>query len=38
VTVLYRLGMELANSRDWPNYRTSSEFRAPRDKSAAARQ
>ncbi len=38
VTVLYSLGMQLANSRDWPNYLQSSEFRPVRDKSAAARQ
>ncbi|HLL83427.1 MAG TPA: M28 family metallopeptidase, partial [Longimicrobium sp.] len=36
--VLHRLGMQLANSRDWPNYRTSSEFRPTRDASAARRQ
>ena len=38
VTVLQRLGMELANSREWPNYRTTSEFRPVRDRSAARRQ
>lgn len=37
VTVLYTLGMQLANSRDWPNYLTTSEFRPVRDKSAATR-
>ena len=37
-TVLYRLGLELANSRDWPNYRTTSEFRPIRDASAGRRQ
>jgi Zn-dependent M28 family amino/carboxypeptidase len=37
VMVLHALGRELANSRDWPNYRTTSEFRPERDKSAAAR-
>jgi Zn-dependent M28 family amino/carboxypeptidase len=36
--VLHRLGMELANSREWPNYRTTSEFRPVRDRSAARRQ
>ncbi|HLM67875.1 MAG TPA: M28 family metallopeptidase, partial [Longimicrobium sp.] len=36
--VLHRLGMQLANSRDWPNYRTTSEFRPTRDASAARRQ
>jgi hypothetical protein len=29
--------LELANSRDWPNYRTTSEFRPIRDASAAMR-
>ena len=37
VAVLYKLGQELANSRDWPNYRTTSEFRPVRDKSAGVR-
>jgi Zn-dependent M28 family amino/carboxypeptidase len=37
LSVLHTLGMQLANSRDWPNYRTTSEFRPTRDKSAAAR-
>ena len=37
VTVLHRLGLELANSRAWPNYRASSEFRPVRDASAASR-
>jgi len=37
VTVLYRLGLELASSRDWPNYRQTSEFRPVRDASAARR-
>jgi Zn-dependent M28 family amino/carboxypeptidase len=35
--VLHRLGLDLANSREWPNYRTSSEFRPVRDASAARR-
>ncbi|HEX2195144.1 MAG TPA: M28 family metallopeptidase [Candidatus Limnocylindria bacterium] len=34
---LHRLGLELANSRDWPNYRPTSEFRPIRDASAARR-
>ena len=38
VLILQRLGTELANSREWPNYRTTSEFRPMRDRSAAARQ
>ncbi len=37
-TVLYRMGLELANSRSWPNYRPSSEFRPVRDASASRRQ
>ena len=37
VTVLYRLGLDLASSREWPNYRTTSEFRPVRDASAARR-
>ncbi|HEY8163968.1 MAG TPA: M28 family metallopeptidase [Gemmatimonadaceae bacterium] len=38
VGVLHQLGLQLANSRDWPNYRTTSEFRPVRDRSAATRQ
>jgi Zn-dependent M28 family amino/carboxypeptidase len=37
IGVLYSLGMQLADSRDWPNYRQTSEFRPVRDKSAASR-
>jgi len=37
VEVLHRLGLELANSRAWPNYRKTSEFRPIRDASAAQR-
>ncbi len=37
MTVLYRLGLELAQSRDWPNYRPTSEFRSIRDRSATRR-
>ena len=37
VNVLHTLGWQLANSRDWPNYRATSEFRPVRDKSAAIR-
>ncbi len=37
VNVLHALGWQLANSRDWPNYRTTSEFRPVRDKSASSR-
>ena len=38
VSTLYRLGRELADSRDWPNYRTTSEFRPVRDQSMGRRQ
>lgn len=34
----YRVGHELANSRQWPNWYEGNEFRAIRDASAAARQ
>jgi Zn-dependent M28 family amino/carboxypeptidase len=37
VELLRRLGTELANSREWPNYRTTSEFRPVRDASASRR-
>jgi Zn-dependent M28 family amino/carboxypeptidase len=37
VTVLHRLALDLANSRDWPNYRPTSEFRPIRDRTAASR-
>ena len=37
VMVLHQLGLQLANSRQWPNYRQTSEFRPVRDKSAAKR-
>jgi Zn-dependent M28 family amino/carboxypeptidase len=37
VAVLLRLGRDLAGSRDWPNYRPTSEFRPVRDASAARR-
>jgi len=35
--LLHIVGERLANSRDWPNWSTDSEFRAARDKSAAER-
>jgi Zn-dependent M28 family amino/carboxypeptidase len=38
VAVLRQLGLQLANSRDWPNYRETSEFRPVRDESRARRQ
>jgi Zn-dependent M28 family amino/carboxypeptidase len=37
VALLHRMGLELANSRAWPNYRPTSEFRPIRDASAARR-
>ncbi|GHH57635.1 aminopeptidase [[Pseudomonas] boreopolis] len=37
LAVLYRLGMQLADSRQWPNWSQDSEFRATRDASAAER-
>jgi len=38
VAVLHQLGLQLANSREWPNYRETSEFRPVRDKSTTRRQ
>ncbi|HXG73066.1 MAG TPA: M28 family peptidase, partial [Gemmatimonadaceae bacterium] len=38
VTVLQQLVRQLADSRAWPNYRETSEFRPVRDRSAAKRQ
>ena len=37
VAVLHQVGVRLANSRDWPNYRQTSEFRPVRDKTSASR-
>ncbi|MBA2935020.1 M28 family peptidase [Sphingomonas sp. CGMCC 1.13654] len=37
VGLLYDLGRDLANSREWPNWSEDSEFRAERDKTAAER-
>ena len=37
LSVLYKLGLQLADSRQWPNWSQDSEFRATRDQSAAAR-
>lgn len=36
-TLYYRLGSALANSRQWPQWRATSEFKAVRDTSAADR-
>jgi Zn-dependent M28 family amino/carboxypeptidase len=35
--LLYTLGSNLANSREWPNWSADSEFRAARDKTAGER-
>jgi Zn-dependent M28 family amino/carboxypeptidase len=35
--LLHMLGERLANSREWPNWSSDSEFRAARDQSAAER-
>jgi Zn-dependent M28 family amino/carboxypeptidase len=37
VGLLYDLGRDLANSREWPDWSTDSEFRAERDKTVAQR-
>ncbi len=37
VDLLYRIGRELGNSRRWPAWRPTSEFKSIRDSSAAAR-
>ncbi|MFT4257193.1 MAG: M28 family metallopeptidase [Pseudoxanthomonas sp.] len=36
--LLYSLGREIANGRDWPQWQDGSEFKAVRDASASARQ
>ncbi|MBS0591384.1 MAG: M28 family peptidase [Proteobacteria bacterium] len=35
--ILYKLGDDLANSRQWPNWASDSEFRQVRDKTAGER-
>jgi len=35
--LLFAVGERLANSREWPNWHADSEFRAPRDATAAQR-
>jgi Zn-dependent M28 family amino/carboxypeptidase len=35
--LLHDVGLRLANSRDWPNWSSDSEFRAARDSTAAER-
>lgn len=37
VSLLYDLGRDLANSREWPNWSQDSEFRATRDRTTAER-
>jgi Zn-dependent M28 family amino/carboxypeptidase len=37
VSLAYRIGRELANSRTWPTWREGSEFRAVREETAARR-
>ncbi len=37
LAVVYDLGRDLANSRDWPEWKPGSEFKAARDKTAALR-
>ncbi|WP_322965016.1 M28 family metallopeptidase [Sphingomonas fuzhouensis] len=37
VGLLYRIGRDLANGRDWPEWRAGSEFKAIRAESAAER-
>jgi Zn-dependent M28 family amino/carboxypeptidase len=37
VSLAYRIGRELANSRAWPTWNATSEFRAVREQSAARR-
>lgn len=38
LTLLYRLGLDLANSADWPGWKPTSEFAVVRARSDAARQ
>jgi Zn-dependent M28 family amino/carboxypeptidase len=38
LTLLYHLGLDLANSADWPGWKPTSEFGAVRARSDAARQ
>jgi Zn-dependent M28 family amino/carboxypeptidase len=38
LTLLYRLGLDLANSSDWPGWKSTSEFAAVRARSDGARQ
>jgi len=38
LTLMYHLGLDLANSRDWPGWKPDSEFAVVRARSNAARQ
>ncbi len=38
LTLLYRLGLELANSSDWPGWKPMSEFGSVRERTAGERQ
>jgi Zn-dependent M28 family amino/carboxypeptidase len=38
LAIVYDLGRDLANSREWPEWKPGSEFKAARDKTASARQ
>jgi hypothetical protein len=35
--VFYDLGRQLANSREWPEWKAGAEFKALRDKTSAQR-
>ncbi|HEX2817238.1 MAG TPA: M28 family metallopeptidase [Phenylobacterium sp.] len=37
LAIVYDLGRDLANSREWPEWKAGSEFKAARDKTAAMR-
>ena len=37
LTLLYRLGLDLANGDQWPSWKPTSEFGEVRERSAAAR-
>jgi Zn-dependent M28 family amino/carboxypeptidase len=37
IDLFYRIGLELGNSRRWPQWNTSSEFKAVRDSTASQR-
>jgi Zn-dependent M28 family amino/carboxypeptidase len=37
LTIVYDLGRDLASSREWPEWKAGSEFKAARDKTAAQR-